>query len=52
MSDLSERAKIEIQLSTYVEIALVVTDGEALEFIKKRIATLEQRLRRIEQRTQ
>jgi hypothetical protein len=45
---LSERAKIEIQLGTYVEIALVVTEEETLRYIKGRIADLEQRLRDVD----
>jgi hypothetical protein len=45
---LSERAKIEIQLGTYVEIAMVVTEEETLAYIKGRIADLEQRLRDID----
>jgi hypothetical protein len=44
-----DRTKIEIQLATYVEIALVVTDDEALSYIKGRIAELEQKLREIDQ---
>jgi hypothetical protein len=48
MSDtLDERAKIEIQLATYLEIALVAADGDTLEYVKKRIAALEARLRQI-----
>jgi hypothetical protein len=42
---LSDCAKIEIQLGTYVEIALVVTDEETLTYFKRRIADLEQGLR-------
>jgi hypothetical protein len=40
-----ERAKIEIQLATLFEIALIAVDGGTLKYIKKRIAELEQRLR-------
>jgi hypothetical protein len=45
---LSERAKIEIQLGTYVEIALVVTEEVTLRYIIGRIAELEQQLHEID----
>jgi hypothetical protein len=45
----NERAKIEIQIGTYVEIALIVTEEETLTFIKSRIAQLEQKLREIDE---
>lgn len=41
----SERCKIEIQLNTYVEIALIVTEAETLDYAKGRIALPEQKLR-------
>lgn len=41
----NERTKIEIQLTTYLEIALVAADEETLRYIKSRIADLEQALR-------
>jgi hypothetical protein len=51
MSDSSsELGKIETQLETYVEIALVVTEEETLSYIKTRIADLGQRLRQIDER--
>jgi hypothetical protein len=51
MSDSSsERGKIEIQIETYVEIPLVVTEEETLSYIKTRIADLEQRLQQIDER--
>jgi hypothetical protein len=43
------REKIEAQLAAYLEIALVVSDADTLEYIKKRIAELEQALREIDE---
>jgi len=43
-----ERTKIETQLATYLEIALVVGDEETLEYIKERVVQLEQKLRLID----
>jgi hypothetical protein len=45
--NLDERAKIEIELATYLEIALVAADGETLDYVKKQIAELEGKLRQI-----
>jgi hypothetical protein len=42
---LDERAKIEIRLATYLEIAMVAKDVATLAYINRKIAELEQRLR-------
>jgi hypothetical protein len=42
-----ERLKLDIQLATYVEIALVAQDDDTLKFIKDRVSELENRLRQI-----
>jgi hypothetical protein len=45
MSDsLDKRAKIEIQLATYLEIAMVTVDAETLAYLNRRVQELEQKL--------
>jgi hypothetical protein len=41
---LDERSKIEIQLATYLEIAMVTVDAETLEHINRRVAELVREL--------
>ncbi len=43
--NLEEQSKIEIQIATYREIALVVSEPETLKFIEDRIAYLKRKLR-------
>jgi hypothetical protein len=45
---LDEHTTVEIQIATYREIALVAKDEESLDFIKGRIAELEQKLRQLD----
>ena len=44
---LDERSKIEIQLATYLEIAMVTVDAETLAHVNRRVAELERKLREI-----
>src|ERR1700761_5215459 len=44
----SERENLEAQLATYLEIASVSVDEETLDYVKGRVAELEQRLRELE----
>jgi len=45
---LKERAKIEIQLDTYLGIAMISVDDETPKFVRNQIAELEQRLKQLD----
>ena len=45
----ASRRTIETQLATYLEIALIVSEEETLNYIRSRIAELEQKLRQLDQ---
>jgi hypothetical protein len=47
--DSDERSKIEIQLATYLEIAMVSVDAETLAHINRRVADLERKLGEIDE---
>ena len=49
MPRLGEREKLEIQLATYLEIAMISVDEETLEYVREKIAILEQRLRKMDE---
>jgi hypothetical protein len=48
-NNLNDRAKIEIQLATYLEIALAAIDEDTLAYVKGRVADLEHRLRQMDE---
>ena len=45
---IDKRAKIEIQLATYLEIAMISVDEETLKYVRDQIADLERRVKQLD----
>jgi hypothetical protein len=45
---IDKRAKIEIQLATYLEIAMISVDEETLKYVRDQIADLERRMKQLD----